>query len=160
MKSMGRYKCQGTVSTLSAVILVLIFGHDVTPGILFYQYIFMKSSKNTCLLHYTTTESSFNWGWIMYFPNSCYKWLERYLYGLEWNYMVWSENCMVWSEIVWFQIMNLMVWAGSGVGQSVDGWVNAHESALIWMILNLTEDKSTLVQVMAWCRQATGHYLS
>ena len=25
---------------------------------------------------------------------------------------------MVWGEIVWFQIMNLMVWAGSGVGQS------------------------------------------
>ena len=25
---------------------------------------------------------------------------------------------MVWSEIVWFQIMNLMVWGGSGVGQS------------------------------------------
>ena len=32
--------------------------------------------------------------------------------------MVWSENCMVWGKIVWFQIMNLMVWAGSGVGQS------------------------------------------
>ena len=32
--------------------------------------------------------------------------------------MVWSENCMVWSEIVWFQIMNLMVWVGPGVGQS------------------------------------------
>ena len=26
---------------------------------------------------------------------------------------------MVWSKIVWFQIMNLMVWAGSGVGKSV-----------------------------------------
>ena len=25
---------------------------------------------------------------------------------------------MVWNEIVWFQIMNLMVWAESGVGQS------------------------------------------
>ena len=25
---------------------------------------------------------------------------------------------MVWSKIVWFQIMNLMVWAGSGVGKS------------------------------------------
>ena len=25
---------------------------------------------------------------------------------------------------------------------------------------NLTNDKSTLVQVMAWCRQATSHYLS
>ena len=28
------------------------------------------------------------------------------------------------------------------------------------MWLNLTDDKSTLVQVMAWCRQATSHYLS
>ena len=28
------------------------------------------------------------------------------------------------------------------------------------MSLDLTEDKSTLVQVMAWCRQATSHYLS
>ena len=28
------------------------------------------------------------------------------------------------------------------------------------MSLNLTDDKSTLVQVMAWCRQATSHYLS
>ena len=29
-----------------------------------------------------------------------------------------------------------------------------------WMPLDLTDDKSTLVQVMAWCRQATSHYLS
>ena len=28
------------------------------------------------------------------------------------------------------------------------------------MSLGLTDDKSTLVQVMAWCRQATSHYLS
>ena len=27
------------------------------------------------------------------------------------------------------------------------------------MPLNLTDDKSTLVQVMEWCRQATSHYL-
>ena len=26
--------------------------------------------------------------------------------------------------------------------------------------MDLTDDKSTLVQVMAWCRQATSHYLS
>ena len=25
---------------------------------------------------------------------------------------------------------------------------------------DLTDDKSTLVEVMAWCRQATSHYLS
>ena len=34
------------------------------------------------------------------------------------------------------------------------------ETALRCMSLDLTEDKSTLVQVMAWCRQATSHYLS
>ena len=28
------------------------------------------------------------------------------------------------------------------------------------MPLDLTDDESTLVQVMAWCRQATSHYLS
>ena len=27
---------------------------------------------------------------------------------------------MVWGEIVWFQIMNLMVWVASGVGQSAE----------------------------------------
>ena len=34
------------------------------------------------------------------------------------------------------------------------------ETALRCMSLDLTEDKSTVVQVMAWCRQATSHYLS
>ena len=29
-----------------------------------------------------------------------------------------------------------------------------------WMSLDITDDKSALVQVMAWCRQAKSHYLS
>ena len=29
-----------------------------------------------------------------------------------------------------------------------------------WMLQNTFSDKATLVQVMAWCRQATSHYLS
>ena len=43
----------------------------------------------------------------------------------------------------------------------IDGWgiCCASEIALIWMSLD-TDDQSTLVQVMAWCRQATSHYLS
>ena len=40
------------------------------------------------------------------------------------------------------------------------GWGISYEIALRWMPLDLTDDKSTLVQVMAWCRQATIHYLS
>ena len=34
------------------------------------------------------------------------------------------------------------------------------EIALRWMPQNTFDDKSMLVQVMAWCRQATGHYLN
>ena len=40
------------------------------------------------------------------------------------------------------------------------GWGISHEIALRWMPLDLTGDKSTLIQVMAWCRQATSHYLN
>ena len=36
----------------------------------------------------------------------------------------------------------------------------SNEIALRLMSLNPPDDKSTLVQVMAWCRQATSHYLS
>ena len=41
-----------------------------------------------------------------------------------------------------------------------DGWGISCELALRWMSLDLSDDKSTLVQVMAWCHQATSHYLS
>ena len=37
---------------------------------------------------------------------------------------------------------------------------SSHDNALRWMPQDFTDDKSTLVQVMAWCRQATSHYLS
>ena len=67
---------------------------------------------------------------------------------------------MVWSEIVWFQIMNLMVWGGSGVGQSADGCDISSEIAFRLTSWDLSDDKSTLVQVMAWCHTATSHYLN
>ena len=42
----------------------------------------------------------------------------------------------------------------------IDGWVISCEIALLWMSWDFTDDQSTLVQVMAWCRQATSHYLN
>ena len=42
----------------------------------------------------------------------------------------------------------------------IGGWDISCEIALKWMPLDLTDDKSTLVQVMAWCHQAPSHYLS
>ena len=40
------------------------------------------------------------------------------------------------------------------------GWGIYCEIALRWFSLDLIHDKSTLVQIMAWCHQATSHYLS
>ena len=42
----------------------------------------------------------------------------------------------------------------------IDGWGISSEIALIWISLDFTADQSTLVKVMAWCRQATSHNLS
>ena len=42
----------------------------------------------------------------------------------------------------------------------IDGWGISCKIVLRWMPLDLADDKSTLVRVMAWCRQATSHYLS
>ena len=42
----------------------------------------------------------------------------------------------------------------------IDGWSVSSEIALSQMSLDLTDDKPILVQVMAWCHQATSHYLS
>ena len=41
-----------------------------------------------------------------------------------------------------------------------DDWGIFCAILLIWMSISFTDDKSTLVQVMAWCRQATSHYLN
>ena len=38
----------------------------------------------------------------------------------------------------------------------IDGWCISGKIALRWMPLSLADDKSTLVQVMAWCRQSNG----
>ena len=37
---------------------------------------------------------------------------------------------------------------------------SSHDNVLQWMTQDLTDDKSSLVQVMAWCHQATSYYLS
>ena len=39
-------------------------------------------------------------------------------------------------------------------------FASSKDNALRWMPRDLTDDKSTLHQVMVWCRQATSHYLS
>ena len=42
----------------------------------------------------------------------------------------------------------------------IDDWCISCEIAIRWIWLDLTDDKSTLVHVMAWCCQAASHYPS
>ena len=42
----------------------------------------------------------------------------------------------------------------------IDDWCISCEIVMRLMWLDLPDDKSTLVKVMAWCCQATSHYLS
>ena len=61
MKSMGRYKCQGIVSTLSIIIPVLCFvitSHQVS----YIIYIFDEIVEKYVICIIMTAESSLNWG--------------------------------------------------------------------------------------------------
>ena len=60
-----------------------------------------------------------------------------------------SYGCLLWPQSLKY-IQILMIYGG-GI---------CCEIALIWMLLDFTDDQSILVQEMAWCRQATSHYLS
>ena len=37
---------------------------------------------------------------------------------------------------------------------------SSYDNVLRWLLQDLTDDKSTLVQIMAWCHKATRHYLN
>ena len=56
------------------------------------------------------------------------------------------------NDIFRFVIFNVIL--------EVDGQGISYEIILRWMSQDLSDDKSTLIQAMAWCRQATSHYLS
>ena len=60
-----------------------------------------------------------------------------------------SYSCLVAAKNVIFHLVLL-----TGIFKSF------HDNVIRWIPHDLTDDKSTLVQVMAWCRQATSHYLS
>ena len=63
------------------------------------------------------------------------------------TYWIWGTGCHFKTAI-----FNLVLLIGV--------FTSSNDNPLRWMPRDLTDDKSTLVQVMAWCRQAKGHYLS
>ena len=58
----------------------------------------------------------------------------------------------------WFETPSHPLWRHRNDRMTSNQWEKRVH--LRWMPLDHTDDKSTLVQVMAWCRQATSHYPS
>ena len=88
----------------------------------------------------------------------CFQWRQFYTYKPHTTAAVFTGTILnslapgifqsIFSEKIFQQIL------------VIDGWSISCEIVLKWMPMDLTDGKSTLVQVMAWCRQATSHYLS
>ena len=84
----------------------------------------------------------------------------------RWAGRSWEGNSDHFAKIFW--ICSLAPWRFEGNFRWVifmlilviDVWCISYEIILRWMSLDLMIDKSTLVQVMACCRQATSHYLN
>ena len=81
-----------------------------------------------------------------------FTWMWHWVIYLLWNELIYSlapgiSECE--SENVNFNLVLL-----------IDFFRFSHDNAPRWMPQDLTDAKSALVQVIAWCRQATSHYLS
>ena len=91
------------------------------------------------------------WGnnWL---PEPMMTWLtDRYLHHHAWMSLTHRHT----EELN--EILYLVIFKQTSV---IDGWNISCKLALRWMPMDLTDDKSALIQVMAWCSQATSHYLS
>ena len=82
------------------------------------------------------------------------------------RYYIWSDNDNKASVVAQSPLTALTHWPLGDLNvifkliSVIVGWGISCEIAFRWMSLDLTDGKSTLIQVMAWCRQATSHYLS
>ena len=92
-------------------------------------------------------------------------------YNTSQELCIWFTPCvLLWFSPGWLYPYHLTHWPLGNLNtilgtkfskknSVINGWGISCELALRWTSFDLT-DKSTLAQVMAWCRQATSHYLS
>ena len=78
-----------------------------------------------------------------------YLWNEVITEMLSWSTYTWLRDGAAISKLATFKFIS-----------RIDILSIACEIALRWMPKDLADCYSTLIQVMAWCRQATSHYLN
>ena len=106
-----------------------------------------------CIWRHTVMTSPIYARTPCFVPNNhrqCCSWRHMKLYSF-----IWLINSLAPGKFEWNFRYVIFKWI-----LVIDGWGISCEVAIIWMLLDFTDDQSTLVQVMAWCRQAASHYLS
>ena len=140
---------QGTANSKSSLVDTLLTFMWHSTLLCWYQntdVIF----KNRLYLGVKTTDNS-NYSVIPEF-NGC---LAKLLFKLSHGWVITFLNSLApggFENIFQNVFFKLISW--------IDTLSNSCETALRSMPQNPSDDKSTLVQVMAWCRQAASHYLS
>ena len=79
-----------------------------------------------------------------------------------------NRKYRTWIKTTWNFIILLAPWRCGNKYKTICFKLNIQNSSmgtcneicLRWMPQNLTNEKSTLIQVLAWCPKATNHYLS
>ena len=126
--------------------------------------------------HQSSTSLAFVWGIHRGPMNSPHKWpVTRTMYPFDdvimiqvWGVMLWCDADRSYPYFQWYFVNSLAPGGFENIFQNVFfkliSWIdtlsNSCETALRSMPQNPSDDQSTLVQVMAWCRQAASHYLS
>ena len=92
--------------------------------------------------------------------NKIQDWLNNYIWTNEKIFLtIWDEQMKLnslWPGRFWWNFR----WVFFKPITVIDGWDTCCEIALRRTSLGLIDDKSTLIQAMAWCHQAMSHYLS
>ena len=126
--------CQWTRSSLVQVMACHLFSSKLSP-------------KTIMIYYQTTNKNLWNFKGI---SNIGWFWCSSSIIQMLWIMSIigpWETGCHFKTAI-----FNLVLLIGI--------FTLSNDNALRWMPSELTDDKSTWVQVMAWCRQATIHYLS
>ena len=118
--------------------------HKNTPISLFQQPFCWTAWASDCIsLFYVDTHSC-----------SCYNLELLFLRWLSFNLITRLVNSLAPGKFEWnfrHVIFKLIL--------VIDDWGISCAIALTWKLQDLTDDESTLVQVMAWCHRAASHYM-
>ena len=83
-------------------------------------------------------------------------WIQIKNFSVKENIWQFRPLCPGVNELTHLSLANLNEILGTNFPDNFSDWwlIISCEPALRWVSLDLTDDKSTLVQIMAWCRQS------